>query len=89
MAIDPDATPEGGLEAVPEEPTTSPDLAAGLRCPECLGERMILTLVERDAEGAVTHAVASPCPVCKGAGTTTRSSWREWHARREGRPSRS
>lgn len=87
MAIDPDRTPEAGLPSQDEIPT-SPSLAVGLRCAECKGERMVLTLVERDETGAVLKAVASPCTACKGAGTMTRSEFRAWHATREGRPPR-
>lgn len=81
--MDPDATPPEGIPA--EEPT-SPDLAQGLRCPECNGMGMVLTVVELNDDGMLDHAVASPCALCKGARTVSRAQFRSWHARREGRP---
>lgn len=83
MPIDPDATPPEGL---PEETPTSPDLAAGLRCPTCLGERMVCSVVERNPDGTVAKALASPCQDCKGAGSVDRQTFTRLRAVREGRP---
>lgn len=80
-----DDTPPYPTE-IPEETPTSPDLAAGLRCPECQGQGWKLTVVELNEDGMLDHAAASPCPLCKTAATVDRATFRKWHATREGRP---
>lgn len=80
-----DDTPPYPTE-IPEERPTSPDLAVGLKCPECQGQGFILTIVELNEDGYLDHAAASPCSLCKTARTVTRSEFRRWHATRSGRP---
>lgn len=81
--MNPDDTPP---EGIPEDTPTSPDLAQGLRCPECQGQGFVLTIVELNEDGYLDHASASPCPLCKTARTVTRATFRHWHATRSGRP---
>jgi len=83
--IDPDQTP---TEGIPAEEDTSPDLRAGLSCPSCRGERMVLHVVEREPDGSVSKAIANPCPDCKGAGRVDRRTFCRIRAISQGRPPR-
>jgi hypothetical protein len=82
--VDPDQTPPEGLPV--EEVPTSPDLAAGLRCPRCHGERYVLSIVEVNEDGTTAKALASPCDLCRGAGVVDKKTFTVFHQTREGRP---
>ena len=77
MTTSADETPAEGLDA--QEAPTSPDLASGLRCPRCHGERWVMSLIERNDDGTVAKAIASPCDVCKAAGVVDRVTFAAWH----------
>jgi hypothetical protein len=77
---DADATGED-LDA--QEAPTSPDLAAGLRCPRCHGERFMLTIVEVNDDGTTAKAIASPCDLCRGAGVVDKATYAAWQLRED------
>jgi hypothetical protein len=61
-----------------DEPATSPDLAVGLRCPQCSGEGYELTVIEHDAEGRPAKWMGGPCSLCKGSRVIDREAYRMW-----------
>lgn len=81
--VDPDATPDDGLPA--EEVPTSPEIAVGLTCPECKGQRMTLAITEVNPDGTTAKALASHCSLCKASGMVDKATFTRWHQSREAR----
>jgi hypothetical protein len=67
---------------VPEEPPTKPALpGARIRCYVCLGEKAVLTILERNEDGTVAKAISEQCRECMVEGNPTGYVSREQYAR--------
>lgn len=83
MPIDPDATPEAGiqaipLEALPDEPPTQPDLRV-VTCPACKGHGQRLVSLETHDDGSLHRLRSEVCDWCGGAKKVDRMRHAQWH----------